>query len=143
MIEFSWMEGDGAGFEAARAVRHEVFVKEQGYSLIGEFDAQDADSFHIIGREAGVPVCTARMFWDGDGLLHIGRVAVLPRLRGRQVGLQMMAEVVKKARPLGAKQVVLNSQADKTAFYEKAGFAPTGKTSLDEGVPHAEMAMTL
>lgn len=143
MLEFDWIEGDGPGFEDARTVRRAVFVEEQGYSLIGEFDAQDADSLHIIGRQGGAAVCTGRMFGEGQGVLHIGRVAVLKTLRGTGAGLTMMAYMADKARELGAQTLVLNAQADKTGFYNKAGYTATGRTSLDEGVPHVEMMMAL
>lgn len=142
-MEYRWINGTGAGFEAARAVRRAVFVQEQGYSLIGEFDEQDEDSEHVIGYEAGEPVCTARLFAETPGVYHVGRVAVLPTLRGRGTGLLLMREILRRAGERGATRLVLNAQADKAGFYERAGFVCTGKEMLDEGQPHVEMELVL
>ena len=142
MIEFIWVTGDGQGFEAARAVRREVFVEEQGFSDIGEFDETDKISTHIIGFIDGRPVCTGRLFPEGEaeaGLYHIGRVAVLASLRGQGVGLQMMEALADKARQLGGRGLILHSQADKADFYRHAGFTPEGEIFLDEGCPHVTM----
>lgn len=144
-MDFFWCYGHRPAFEDAASVRKHVFVKEQGYSLQGELDGQDATSWHIVGYEKDVPVCTARLFCDTQtaGTYHVGRVAVLPALRGKGAGLQMMAKVEEKAKNLGVKRLVLNAQSDKTFFYERAGFTATGATSLDEGCPHTEMEKIL
>ena len=142
-IKYKWIYGKGESFEEVRSVRYAVFVREQGYSIEGEIDEQDADAYHIIGYKAEVPVCTARLFTDREETYHIGRVAVLPQLRGKGVGLQMMEQVVQKAKEVGASVLFLDAQADKTIFYERVGFACTGRTMLDEGQPHAEMCKSL
>lgn len=142
-MEVLWIEGDGAGFAHARAVRRGVFVEEQGFSAIGEFDDVDRTSLHVVGFEEGVPVCTGRMFEETPGVKHVGRVAVLSRKRGSGLGLAMMELFAEKAREQGAKKIVLSAQADKEGFYERAGYVSTGKKTLDEGVPHVEMMLEL
>ena len=144
MAEFTWMCGDGPGFENARAVRRRVFVEEQGFSLEGEFDQQDKASWHIIGFDGEQPVCTARVFPEKEpGVWHAGRIAVLSTRRGRGEGLAMMEEVAKKVRALGGNALVLSAQHDKAGFYQKAGYALTGETMLDEGYPHVWMRLDL
>lgn len=142
-MTFEWVYGAQGIFEQARAVRREVFVEEQGYDIVGEFDEQDADSWHIVGYDAGQPVCTARLFSETADTWHVGRVAVLAAMRGKGAGLQMMQEVDDKARALGAKQLVLHSQADKHEFYIRAGYQLTGEKSLDQGQPHVGMVRQL
>lgn len=138
-----WVQGTDGGFEDARAVRRAVFVEEQGFSLIGEFDEMDAQAVHIILYEGGRPVCTARAFREGPGVLHIGRVAVEKAARGRGVGLAAMQALADLARKAGEQALVLGAQADKTAFYERAGFVCTGEEYPDEGVPHVGMRREL
>lgn len=142
-MEYVWFYGEGAGFEHALEVRVSVFINEQGYSPQSEPDGQDETSWHIVGYQNGVPVCTARVYSGPGGVWHIGRVAVLPVCRGRGVGLAMMAQAEQKAKRLGAARLVLSAQSDKTYFYKQAGFVPTGATSLDEGQPHTEMEKVL
>ncbi len=145
MMDLRWIQGRAAGFEDAAAVRETVFVHEQGFSLEIEQDDFDGVAWHMVGYRKGRPVCTGRLFWEDEaaGKAHIGRVAVLPACRGMGLGLAVMNALTERARALGAKRAVLNAQTDKCGFYEKAGFARTGVTLLDEGVPHAEMEMIL
>ena len=142
-MEYKWIENTEAGFEDARLVRRAVFVQEQGYSEIGEFDEQDENSYHIIGYSQGKPVCTARLFCEEAGIWHIGRVAVLMSERGKGAGFALLTEIVSKAKQLKAQKLVLGAQADKTAFYEKAGFTETDIRFLDEGQPHVKMERIL
>lgn len=142
-MELIWVSGKGAGFEHAQAVRTRVFVEEQGYALEGEFDETDERADHLVGLEHGEPVCTARMFEAEPGVRQVGRVAVQLAARGTGLGHTMMEAINAHARALGARCIVLDAQADKTVFYEKSGYVPTGRTSLDEGVPHVEMELRL
>ena len=140
--EFVWIEGTGEGFEHARAVRLAVFVEEQGFSEASEFDETDNTALHIIGLAGGQAVCTGRLFAEAAapaGEYHIGRVAVLSSQRGQGLGLQMLWQLEARARQLGAREMVLHSQADKADFYRRAGYAATGDVFLDEGCPHMAM----
>lgn len=139
-MDFVWAYGEGKEYQDAAKVRLAVFVDEQGYMREFELDEQDVNSWHIVGYTEEKPVCAARLYTtDEESCYHIGRVAVLPELRGQKVGLAMMREVEKKAKELNAKDLILNAQSDKTYFYECCGFESTGDTSFDEGQPHTEM----
>lgn len=139
-MEFKSLDYGGEGWQAARAVRIDVFCKEQGYSLENELDETDKTALHVVGTENGRAVCTGRVFLDG-GAVHLGRIAVLKECRGKNVGTLLVRQMLAEGRKMGAPRCVLNAQADKTVFYEKLGFVKTGQTSLDEGVPHAEMVL--
>lgn len=139
-MQFVWVRGKEKEFEEALSVRIAVFVHEQGYSEGSEQDEQDANYLHVIGRQDGQAVCTARLY-EEEGAWHIGRVAVLQQWRGKGIGLLLMQEVLRKGREKGAVCFVLNAQADKYHFYEQAGFSLTGNKMLDEGQPHVEMRM--
>ena len=45
---------------ACHAVRHEVFVVEQGISVAEEMDAYDVHAVHLLASSAGRPVGTVR-----------------------------------------------------------------------------------
>lgn len=141
MIEIKWTEGEGPGFGDAAKVRMAVFCDEQGFTV--EFDGRDHDAWHLVGYQEGRPVSAARIYWVEEGLMRFGRIAVLKAGRGLGLGSRMIDAMKEKARGLGAKKAVLDAQADKQAFYEKNGFAPTGVETLDEGVPHVEMSADL
>lgn len=139
-MQCKWINGTAPGFEEALRVRIEVFVHEQGYSAESEQDKMDAEYLHVVGLQEGEAACAARLYQE-DGAWHIGRVAVLPRWRGKGLGLQLVQEAVRKGKEEGARRFVLNAQADKYKFYERAGFSLTGNKTLDEGQPHVEMEL--
>ena len=107
----------------AKAIREEVFMKEQGFQV--EFDDTD--------REA----C------QGEGVYAIGRVAVRKEGRGKQLGRAVMEAMEQKARQLGAKSIQLSAQVQARGFYEKLGYRAYGQEYLDEHCPHIAMEKTL
>ncbi|UWR22397.1 GNAT family N-acetyltransferase [Sulfitobacter sp. S190] len=129
--------------ETCFALRHEVFVQEQGFSEEGEVDDKDAASLHLMAHQGDTPVATARVFVDGSDA-KIGRVCVVQDLRGRGLG----ADLIEACKDLAAQQpgvtrAILGAQATATGFYEKLGFVPFGPLYDDEGVPHQWMACDL
>lgn len=121
------------------ALRHAVFVLEQGYTAEGEVDALDLVSHHLLAREDGVPVATARVHMDGD-TAKIGRVCVLAQWRGAGIGADLIREAVALAARNGALRVTLGAQVQAVGFYEKLGFTPYDPPYDDEGEPHQMMA---
>ncbi|WP_102224038.1 GNAT family N-acetyltransferase [Acidimangrovimonas sediminis] len=125
------------------ALRHAVFVVEQGFAAEGEVDAHDATAVHLLATEAGVPVGTARLLVDG-AVGKIGRVCVLPSHRGTGLGAALIREgIARLAARGGIETVKLGAQCRALGFYEKLGFAVSGPVYDDEGVPHREMALAL
>ncbi len=124
------------------ALRHEVFVSEQGYTAEGEVDALDPHSHHLLAREDGVPIATARIHIDGD-TAKIGRVCVLKARRGIGLGADLINAAVALAAQQGARRAVLGAQAHAVGFYAKLGFSPYGPPYDDEGEPHQMMERRL
>ena len=73
-------------------VRDEVFTKEQGFT-IPDADAFDAISDHMIVYIDGKPAATGRVYRDEHGAFHIGRIAVIKKYRGRQLGRMVKAQL--------------------------------------------------
>jgi len=128
--------------QACYALRHTVFVQEQGYSAEGEVDAFDPLSHHLLAREDGIPIATARIHIAGDGA-RIGRVCVLMQRRGIGLGADLVNAAVALAAQQGATRVSLGAQVHATGFYEKLGFTATGAPYDDEGEPHQTMERIL
>lgn len=135
-LVFRWSKGL-AGFDGARLIREEVFIREQGFAH--EFDETDRTSEHLTAWLGGRPVAAARLFSEGGSVWHVGRVCVAKDCRGRRWGTAVMQEVLRRARALGALKVVLGAQLHAVPFYEKVGFSVTGGLFEDEGVPHLKM----
>ena len=81
--------------EDARKIRIEVFVEEQGFEE--EFDSTDKIAKHFVLYVEGRAVATCRIFSEGVGRFHLGRVAVLKSERGKGFGKALMLEAEKYA----------------------------------------------
>ena len=126
----------------ARAIREEVFMREQGY--VDEFDAIDARAFHLVLYVDGAAAGCCRFFaGDEPGEWVLGRVAVRAPLRRRGYAEKIVREAVARMKELGAASIRLGAQEYATGLYEKCGFVPYGPVYLDEGNPHVPMCLRL
>lgn len=131
--------GDSLG--DAFAVRIEVFVNEQGFSRELEIDETDNTAVHVVFYDGEKPVATGRVFADADKPLefHIGRVAIIKRLRGDGLGNTLMQALEDSAKGQGASRVRLGAQCRVRGFYEKRGYKAVGGEYMDEHCPHIYM----
>lgn len=127
--------------EEARHIRVEVFTEEQGFCQ--EFDDIDSQSYHLLLMDEDQAIGTARIFFDADHTLHIGRVAVRKVRRSGGCGSAVLTACCEKAKQLGAVRAVLGAQCRAMKFYEKNGFAAFGDLYDDEGCPHRMMEKRL
>lgn len=128
--------------QACYALRHTVFVDEQGYSAEGEVDALDSISHHLLALDDGTPVATARVYIT-DGTAKIGRVCVSQSQRGLGLGADLINAAVALASKQNAGRAVLGAQAHAVGFYSKLGFTPFGPVYDDEDEPHQMMERVL
>ena len=118
------------------AIRHAVFILEQGVPAHLERDADDANCVHVLAFDPrNEPIGTARMQPNG----HIGRIAVVSRWRRRGVGSLLVAALIDEARRAGLSDVDLNSQIHAVGFYRKLGFTARGNEFMEAGIPHQNM----
>lgn len=124
-----------------RAIRTEVFVGEQNVPVELEFDERDTDgtAIHVLVSDADGPCATARAYLTD--VIHIGRVAVLSRVRGTGMGRVVMEEIETEARAeFGDHPFALSAQVQAIGFYEKLGYRLVpGEPYLDAGIPHRDM----
>ena len=127
----------------ARAIREEVFVREQGFQ--NEFDEDDETAVTLVLYLDGIAIATGRLIKVDPATYQIGRVAVRKPYRGKQVGSYLMEFLCEKARTLGARTAIVHAQLDKRGFYNRLGFYEYagGLIDEDEGVPHIYLAKDL
>ena len=134
--EVSW---DEAG-ERLRAIRHRVFVQEQGVPEALEWDGCDAGCRHALAENTdGKAIGTGRLLPDG----HIGRMAVLQAWRRAGVGSALLRELLAMAASRDDACVVLHAQVYVTAFYRRAGFDVVSPEFMEAGIPHVRMQLRL
>jgi len=145
--------GDPSEVEAALAVRHDVFVLEQGVPADLERDAQDEEADHFVAYDGGDPVGAGRLVVEPPGFEgtdpalgpvgHLGRLAVRPQARGARLGAALVAAIEVRARDRGLAVMALSSQTYAIPFYERLGYAAHGGEFDDAGLPHRWMRREL
>lgn len=126
-------------------LRHDVFVIEQDCPHYRDIDGRDAtgDTHHVLGLDGDRLVATARILAPDseEARARIGRVVVTTAGRGAGVGHELMRQsvaVCERAWP-GA-GVLISAQAHLERYYRRYGFEPTGRTYVEDDIPHIDMA---
>lgn len=130
----SWHDGE----PLLRAIREEVFMREQNVPEELEWDGMDDDCRHALVLSLnGDAIGCGRLQANG----HIGRVAVLQPWRCMKVGTAIMEALLDEARERGYPQVDVDAQTYAIPFYQKFGFVEHGKEFMDAGMPHKKMRL--
>lgn len=125
-----------------QALRQAVFMDEQGFSY--EFDETDNTATHLTLYDGGgEAVACCRVFSEGPGVWHVGRVAVRRDCRGRGLGAMVMREAEALALGRGGGKMALSAQEQAAGFYRKLGYVQVGEAYLDEHCPHVRMEKAL
>ena len=128
------------------ALRHRVFVVEQGVPADLERDDADATALHALSRDdAGRVLATGRLLLDaaGPGRAVIGRMATDPAARGRGHGAAVLALLQREAAARGQSEVELHAQVTAQRFYERAGYVRVGGEYEEAGITHVTMVRRL
>lgn len=121
--------------EILKALREEVFIREQGVPADMEWDEFDAQARHVLATTDGLPIGTGRLLPEG----HIGRMAVLRKWRGQGAGSALLTSLLEIARGLGMRRVRLNAQVQALPFYLRHGFQAQGEEFAEAAIPHRRM----
>jgi predicted GNAT family N-acyltransferase len=127
----------------ALALRHEVFVVEQGVPAQVEIDPRDAEAVHLTAWDEARLVGTCRLVGDGAGTIRLGRMVVARNARRRGIASQLLQAATRAAREAGARRIVLAAQTAATALYAADGYVPRGAPFMDAGIEHITMEKLL
>ncbi|WP_370263645.1 GNAT family N-acetyltransferase [Limnobacter sp.] len=125
--------------EWAKTIRRCVFVQEQGIPEHEEWDEHDANALHAVAWLNHQAVGTARLLNSGK----IGRMAVLPNLRGQGIGSAMLNALLQEALRQGLQEVKLSAQKHAMPFYARHGFEALGPPHMEVGIAHQWMRKPL
>ena len=131
---FSELPQDG------KALREDVFMKEQGFSY--DADEWDAEAAHLVGYdEADTPVGVCRFYRDREEptAFIIGRLAVAKDSRGAGKGADMLRAAEDIIRVMGGEVTKLAAQLQAKAFYERLGYEVSGEPFDEDGTMHVWM----
>ena len=130
---------DGGAPAAAIAIRTRVFIEEQGVTEREEMDGLDSDCVHFVAYRDDTAVGCARLRPLGDARAKIERVAVLPELRARGLGREIMDVVEAEAARRGHRDLVLHAQISVVDFYGRLGWRAFGPEFDEAGIAHVAM----
>lgn len=141
-----------ADMEQVHHVRREVFIVEQRIPEDEEWDDLDPLCVHLLATgPGGEPLGTGRLIHGEparkqsgrDGVVLLGRLAVLPAARGTGVGAALVRAIEQAGVERGAREMELHAQVTAIGFYERLGYTAHGPEYLDGGLPHRTMTRPL
>lgn len=118
---------------AAYAVRHAVFVGEQGVAPEIKRDAEDEAADHALALLDGRPVGAGRLVVR-DRTAVVGRMAVAIDARGTGVGAALLRLLEDIARERGCTEVELHAQVTARGFYARLGYTAHGPVYQEAGL---------
>jgi predicted GNAT family N-acyltransferase len=124
-------------------IRGLVFHWEQGVDSDLDFDGLDETCVQFIALFDGQAVGCARLRFLDDKRGKIERLAILPMVRKRGIGVRMMDFVLKIAKDKKLDVVIIHAQEYIKNLYIKLGFEQTGDTFEEAGIPHVKMIKNL
>ena len=142
MITIAAIDAASPLIPAALALRHEVFVVEQGVPAELEYDEFDESATHLVALRGGEVIGTLRMLVDGAAM-KVGRVAVSADARRSGIGTQLMQHAADSAVARGLREIVLHAQLSVLGFYRQLGYREEGAVFEEAGIPHVTMRRTL
>jgi YbgC/YbaW family acyl-CoA thioester hydrolase len=126
--------------EVSAALRHEVFVQEQGIPLPLVCDEYDVGAVHAVARNRiGMTLAAGRLAPLVPGVSKIGRMATVATLRGAGAGGAVLEALLAAARARGDHEVMLHAQTAAAGFYARHGFRAQGPEFEEAGLAHVEM----
>ena len=123
-------------------IRAIVFCEEQKCPYSREMDGLDYSATHFLCTMDNEPVATARMRLFKD-YAKIERLAVREAYRGKSLGKELFAFVIKHINEMGYKKIVIHAQAYLVQFYADFGFVKQGEPFFDANIEHYYMEKLL
>lgn len=127
---------------AVYALRHDVFVVEQGVPEELEVDEDDEVATHLAALSNDHVIGTLRIVRHGL-IAKIGRMAISASWRKEGIGRKLMELAADVASRRGAEQIILAAQLTACGFYKRLGYTEEGAVFDDAGIPHVTMRRTL
>lgn len=131
-----------AEFEAALALRYDVFCVEQGVPRNEERDGRDRGGLHLIAIEDGEVIATCRLVFVG-ATVQFSRLAVKRSARRRGIATALLQLTDAETRARGANRIVLHAQTYARSLYDRAGYVPRGREFVEAGIEHIAMEKLL
>lgn len=128
------------------AIRHRVFVEEQGVMVLTDIDEWDRhpSTIHVIAAHGEDVAGTVRLYpLTADGRWKGDRLAVVPAHRTSLVGVRLVRYAVATAAAAGGAVMEASVQVPNVGFFERLGWSRDGDVASYYGLPHQPMVIDL
>ncbi len=126
------------------AVRHEVFVDEQGLFDDTDRDHWDETALHVVAVLADEVIGAVRLYpLDEAGLWQGDRLSVSAKARGHRAGAPLVRFAVRTAGELGGHLMIARIQEPIVPLFRFLGWERVGGLIDYRGVPHQRMTIPL
>jgi putative N-acetyltransferase (TIGR04045 family) len=130
--------------ERAAAIRHRVFVEEQGLFPETDRDENDPRSIHLVAETEGEIVGTVRVFpVEDNGHWIGGRLAIQKEFRFSGAGERLVREAVAQVKRQGCARFTAHIQQENVQFFTRLGWKASGPVIEYRGKPHQLMEANL
>ena len=130
--------------DQAAAIRHRVFVEEQGLFPETDRDENDPQSIHLVAENEGDLIGTVRVFSvENNGHWIGGRLAIQKEFRFSGVGERLVREAVAQVKRRGCTLFTAHIQQENVPFFTRLGWQPIGPIFEYRGKPHQRMEADL
>jgi predicted GNAT family N-acyltransferase len=128
--------------DAALALRHEVFCREQGVPEHEELDGRDAEGVHLVAIGGDELVGTCRLLRIGS-TVQFSRLAVRTDARRQGIATALLELAETETRATGGRRLVLHAQTYARELYEHVGYRARGRPFVEAGIEHIAMEKVL
>lgn len=137
---------DEVDLAAHFAIRHNVFVNEQGVLVFTDVDRWDdhPDVVHVLGARGLSSAGTVRLYpMDDDGRWRGDRLAVLKPHRASLLGAKLVRFATSTAAACGGQVMEASIQIANVKFFQRLGWRCDGAEYSYFGLPHQPMLFDL
>lgn len=141
-----WMARRGDDLAAHYAIRHRVFVNEQGVLVLTDVDENDnlPGVVHALAAHGQYCAGTVRLYpLDATGRWKGDRLAVLSNHRTTVIGAQLVRFATATALARGGTVMEASVQRANVKFFQRLGWTCDGDLKLFFGQPHQPMLFDL
>jgi len=142
-IEFKIIEVGSDWHLKEQALRDEVLRKPLGRALSATDIERDREGVHFVAVQGGEVVGCAGLYPQGDGVMRLRQMAVLPRLQRQSIGARLLSFAENWARDCAISRIETHARVVARGFYERCGYEAYGDVFEEISVPHIKMRRLL
>ena len=122
-------------------LRQDVFICEQE-CIFEDIDLKDQSALHLLKKEGNSLQAYARLIFEEDNQITIGRIVIPLNARGSGAGKAFVKEILSYLKiTYPHSKIRIDAQSRLQGFYEKLGFVMVGPEFFfeDDPIPHVPM----